>query len=172
MTQSRGPVLNIEDAEEDDGGDDPIWGGAFRILTPFMEENGGALAMNVTRLAPGKIGCPFHAHYVDDEIFFVLSGTGVVRYGDRLYPVRPNDTISCPAGTGVAHQFANTGDEDLVYLGIGANSRNEVVTYPDSDKVMVRRLGKVGFLEKAEFMAGEPERPRVLEMAAKAAAGD
>jgi uncharacterized cupin superfamily protein len=159
----------MADAEEDSGGDDPVWGGAFRVLTPFMEESGAALCMNVTRLAPGKVGCPFHAHYVDDEIFFVLSGTGVLRYGDHIYPIGPNDAISCPAGTGVAHQLANTGTEDLVYLGIGANSRTEVCVYPDSGKVMVRRLGKVGFLEKAAFMDGEPERPRVLELAAKKA---
>jgi uncharacterized cupin superfamily protein len=162
MTFSRGPVINIDEAEEESGGDDPVWGGDYRVLTPFMDEKGGKLGMNVTRLGPGKIGCPFHSHYVDDEIFFILSGSGVIRYGEEIYPVRPGDAISCPAGTGVAHQIANTGEEDLLYLGIGANSAIEVTSYPDSGKVMVRRLGVVGYLTKAAFMEGEPEQPALF----------
>lgn len=164
MSSDRGPICNIDEIEEQSGGDDPVWGGDYKVLTPFMEANGGELGMNVTRLAPGKVSCPFHTHYVDDELFFVLSGSGVLRYGDTVRPVRPGDAISCPAGTGNAHQFANPGDEDLVFLGIGKNSPNEVVEYPDSGKVMVRRLGLVGTVAKAEFMAGEPEVPVIFSM--------
>ncbi len=72
--------------------------------------------------------------------------------------------MSCPAGTGVAHQLANTGDVDLVYLAIGRRDPNEVCTYPDSGKVMVRSLQTVGYLEGAPYLDGEPDVPRVFEM--------
>ena len=124
----------------------------------------GKLGANITRLPPGKIGCPFHAHMVADEVFFVLSGRGVLRYGDEVKEIRAGDCISCPAATGVAHQLANPFDEDLVYLAVGMNDPNEVCIYPDSGKIMIDSLNRVGFLQDAEYMAGEPATPKVFEM--------
>ncbi len=169
MKSSRGPVLNIDEAEQIHSGDSGHWKGTSRALTPFMVAGGGALTMNVSRLPPGSVGCPFHYHMLDDELFHILSGTGVLRYGDEIIPIRPGDTISCPAGTKVAHQIANTGRDDLVYLGIGADSRNEVCVYPDSRKLMVRALKAVGTLDETDYMAGEPEPPLILDMARRAA---
>lgn len=164
MNSPCGPVLNIDEAEEHGSTDGEHWGGSYRVLTPYMDAHGGSLTMNVSRLPPGRVGCPFHFHLLDDELFHVLSGTGVLRYGEEIIPIRPGDTISCPAGAKVAHQIANTGSEDLVYLGIGADSANEVCVYPDSGKVMVRALKTVGVLNKTDYMAGEPERPLILDM--------
>lgn len=45
--------------------------------------------------------------------------------------------------------------------------RYEVAVYPDSGKVMVRSLKRVGFLEKVDTMAGEPAEPKIFELAAK-----
>jgi uncharacterized cupin superfamily protein len=167
MTSPRYPVLNIDEVEEQNSSDGVYWRGSYKSLTPWMEANGGAVCVNVSRLPPGCVGCPFHYHMVDDEVFYILSGTGVLRYGDQLIPIRPGDTISCPAGSRIAHQIANTGNEDLVYLGIGANSPNEVCYYPDSNKVMVRSLKTVGTLTETDYMDGEPERPLILDMAKK-----
>jgi len=30
---------------------------------------------------PGKRACPFHSHRSQEEMFFILSGTGTLRYG-------------------------------------------------------------------------------------------
>jgi uncharacterized cupin superfamily protein len=89
----------------------------------------------------------------------------VFRYGETVQEIRPGDCISCPAGSGVGHQIANPYDEDLVYLGVGVNDPNEVCSYPDSGKVMVRALNAVGFMTEAEYFSGEPEVPRIFEMA-------
>jgi uncharacterized cupin superfamily protein len=130
-----------------------------------MRPRGGVLGVNVTRLPPGSVGCPFHYHMLEDEVFYVLAGEGVLRYGDELTPIRPGDCISCPAGTKIAHQIANTGAEDLTYLAIGPNDPNEVCVYPDGAKVMVRSLGSVGRLETTEYLEAEPDPPVILEMA-------
>jgi uncharacterized cupin superfamily protein len=109
--------------------------------------------------------CPFHYHQLEDEIFFVLSGRGVLRYGDDVRELRAGDCVSCPAGTKVAHQICNPFDEDLVYLAIGPHEPEEVCVYPDNGKVMIRGLRQVGRLEELPYLAGEPERPRIFALA-------
>jgi uncharacterized cupin superfamily protein len=168
---SRGPVLNIDEAEEHDSASGEHWGGTYKILTPYMEQKGGGLCANLSRMAPGRAGCPYHFHMLDDELFFVLSGTGVLRYGEQSIPIRAGDMISCPAGTGTGHQIASTGEEDLVYLGIGRNSPNEVCVFPDSDKVHIRGLKLKGRLTKTDFMDGEPEPPLILAAAKEQGGG-
>ena len=104
-------------------------------------------------------------------MFYVLSGRGVLRYGDSLREVGPGDCVTCPAGSGVAHQLANPFEQDFVYLGIGPNDPDEVCVYPDSGKVSVRSLKSVGFLKKADYYAGELAAPRILKMATPARRG-
>lgn len=89
----------------------------------------------------------------------------MLRYGDTLSAVRPGDCISCPAGTGTAHQLANTGAEDLLYLAIGRNDPKEVCVYPDTGKVLIRGIKQLGFIQRADYMEGEPDEPRIFAMA-------
>jgi uncharacterized cupin superfamily protein len=83
---------------------------------------------------------------------------------DEVREIRAGDCIACPAGTGTAHQLANPYDEDLVYLSIGRDDPNEVCTYPDNGKVYVRSLKRIGFLEVAPYMQGEPECPKIFSL--------
>ncbi len=118
----------------------------------------------MTRLPPGRAACPHHYHQLEDEVFYILSGRGWLRYDDQLSELRPGDCVSCPAGTGKAHQIANPFNENLVYLAIGPNDPNEVCVYPDSNKMMVCSLKHVGMLAKVDYMADEPSRPRIFEL--------
>lgn len=165
MSQSERPkpVVNARDVEEVSYGSTP-WGGAYKPLTPSLDALGGRLGMNLSRLTKGQTGCPSHWHLREDEIFYVLSGRGVLRYGEDLYEIGPGDAISCPAGTRVPHQIANPYEEDLVYLSIGPNDPHEVCAYPDNGKILVRGLKKVGFLQEADYQAGEPAVPRIFEL--------
>ena len=97
-------------------------------------------------------------------MFYVLSGRGVLRYGDSVRALRPGDCVSCPAGTKVAHQLGNPYHEPFVYLAVGPHDPHEVCGYPDNGKVLVRALRAVGRLEPREYMEGEPEPPRILGM--------
>lgn len=162
-------IVNVADAPEE-GGVEGAWGQYYRPLTPGMEARGGRLGMNQTRVPPGCVACPHHTHAREDEIFYVLRGRGVLRYGDELFELGPGDTVSCPAGTGAGHQIANPFDEDLVYLAIGPNDPHEVCVYPDTGKVYVRAVKTVGWLHKAPYMEGEAERPKILEMFASSQA--
>lgn len=156
-------IVNIEEAEEIVELEGERFGSAYKVLTTMQRV--GRLGVNLSRVPPGRTAAPFHTHQRDDEVFLVLSGRGVLRYGERIFDIGPGDCISCPAGTGVGHQLANTGEEDLCYLAIGRDDPDEVCTYPDSGKVMVRSLGAVGRLERRAYSEGEPEPPRIFEMA-------
>lgn len=171
MSDSKEPgavkvVVNVDEVPEESHVSGQ-WGHAYKVLTPAMEAAGRQLGANLTRVPPRMAAVPFHAHRREDEIFYVLSGRGVLRYGDELLPLRAGDCISCPGGNGIAHQIANPHDEDLVYLAIGPNDPDEVCTYPDSGKVLVRSLRKIGFFEATDYMKGEPERPRIFDLLAE-----
>ena len=163
MDDSKPQVINVDEAEEIWEEEGP-WGGSYKVLTPRAEPGSCRLGMNITRLRKGHSACPFHYHLREDEVFYVLSGRGVLRYGDTLRELRPGDSIYCPAGSLVAHQIANPYDEDLVYLGVGNNDPHEVCVYPDSGKVLVRGIHKVGFLREAPYMDCEPDPPRIFEL--------
>ena len=168
MSETRLPnVVNVDEVAEEEHYDGAHWGHAWKVLTPSMSEP-GRLGVSRTRLPPGRVAVPFHAHQREDEVFFVLSGRGVLRYGETLRELRAGDCVSCPAGTGVAHQIANPFDEDLEYLAIGVNDPHEVCVYPDTGKVMVRSLKRIGLLSPTPYMEGEPERPKLLELIAAA----
>jgi len=155
-------VVKVERAGERSHFHGEGWGGHFRPLTPSMGPNGGALGVNWMRCPPGKAMVPFHTHLREDEAFYVLSGRGVLRYGDEVWPLEPGDCVSCPAGTGKAHQIANPYDVDLIYLAIGNHDPHEVCTYPDTGKVMVRGIKGLGRIEGQGYMDGEPDPPTIL----------
>ena len=48
-----------------------------------------ALGATLTEVAPGGISFPRHAHNVNEEAIYVLSGSGEARIGDARVPVRP-----------------------------------------------------------------------------------
>ncbi|HET7371018.1 MAG TPA: cupin domain-containing protein [Gammaproteobacteria bacterium] len=93
------------------------------------------LGYNLTVVAPGKRNCPFHSHYAEEEMFFILDGNGELRYGDSRYPLRAGDIIACPpGGPDTAHQIINTGKTELRYLSVSTLAPIEICEYPDSTK--------------------------------------
>ena len=85
---------------------------------------------------PGKCSCPFHSHRAEEEMFFILKGTGTLRYGDETRKVRAGDFICCPTGgADTAHQLVNDSNEDLAYISVSTMMPAEVCEYPDSKKI-------------------------------------
>jgi uncharacterized cupin superfamily protein len=85
---------------------------------------------------PGKISCPFHSHRGEEEMFFIVKGTGLLRYGNETRRVRAGDFICCPVGgPETAHQIINDSDAELGYISVSTMMPAEVCEYPDSGKV-------------------------------------
>jgi uncharacterized cupin superfamily protein len=111
------------------------------------------LGYNLTAVPPGKRAFPFHNHRINEEMFFVVDGTGEIRIGDAVYPIRPGDVIACPpGGREVAHQIVNTGTVELRYLAVSTKLSPDIAEYPDS--------GKFGVL--AEYPPGPEGKPRTF----------
>jgi mannose-6-phosphate isomerase-like protein (cupin superfamily) len=67
-----------------------------------------------------------HKHKVQEQIYHVLEGEGLMEIGDSKTVVRRHDVIFVPPG--IEHSIENTGLIDLVFL---------VVTSPVSDEATV-----------------------------------
>lgn len=103
------------------------------------------LGYNITSVPPGKRAFPLHNHMVNEEMFFVLEGSGELRLGDATHAVRAGDIIACPpGGPETAHQLVNTGDGELKYLAVSTALSPEVCQYPDSGKFAVSVYGDSG----------------------------
>ena len=85
---------------------------------------------------PGKISCPFHSHRGEEEMFFIVKGTGTLRFGSESRKVRAGDFICCPVGgPETAHQIINDSAAELAYISVSTMMAAEVCEYPDSGKV-------------------------------------
>jgi uncharacterized cupin superfamily protein len=130
------PIVNIADAETFPSGHGERFAATHGLLSKPL--GGRKIGATVTRVEPGKAAFPNHHHYGSEEHFFIVSGTGTLRHGPEIYPVKPGDYIvHRPGGPETAHQLINTGPETLVYLALGAMVAPEVVGYPDSGKTGV-----------------------------------
>jgi len=85
---------------------------------------------------PGKRSCPFHSHRAEEEMFFIVRGSGTLRYGNETRKIRAGDFICCPTGgPETAHQIVNDGTEELAYISVSTMMPAEVCEYPDSGKI-------------------------------------
>ncbi len=145
------PILNIADAAISY---ELAHGEQFETHMAELAPQLGAklIGANLTRVPTGKAAFPLHHHYANEEHFFIVRGKGVLRFGAEIYPVKPGDYVVTPAGgPELAHQFINTGTEELAYLAISTRLAPEVVGYPDSQKTGVAMVprgepGPVRFL--------------------------
>jgi uncharacterized cupin superfamily protein len=92
--------------------------------------------LEILRVAPGQIPCPYHLHSAQWELYHVASGNGVVRHKDGTTEVKAGDSFIF--GPDEPHQLRNTGSEDLVVYVIADNPIGESCYYPDSRKWLVR----------------------------------
>ncbi len=161
------PILNIADVELMDFGSPK---GKFKAKLGRMGPVLGArkLGAMLTILEPGKRAFPFHRHHAIEEMFYILEGTGLYRYGEAEYPIRPGDLLSAPVGEGTeAHQVVNTGKATMKFLAFSTMDPVDIVEYPDSSKARMYSAGAsgdprsarlnrlIGDVEEAKFFEGE-----------------
>ncbi|ANK91063.1 MULTISPECIES: cupin domain-containing protein [Rhizobium] len=130
-------VINIADLKLDYWKQGEFYEGAdvsFGVLLGLA-----GLGISYNEVPSGKSSCPLHNHHVEDELFYVIAGTGEYRFGSERHPVRAGDVLGAPAGgPETAHQLINTGTTTLIYLGISTMAKTEIVEYPDSGKFLAR----------------------------------
>lgn len=104
---------------------------------------------------PGCESAPLHCHSLEEEIFVVLAGDGVLVLDDQdETPVRPGHVVARPPGTGVAHLF-RAGDKGLTYLAYGTRDPGDICYYPRSNKISFRGVKLIARLERLDYWDGE-----------------
>jgi quercetin dioxygenase-like cupin family protein len=98
------------------------FGGALSKALVGPENSGSRLIdFRISRYAP-KAHVEEHAHKVQEQIYYVLEGEGMLTLNKEAHLMRAHDYVYVPPG--VRHSFTNTGLGGLVFL---------VVTTPASD---------------------------------------
>jgi uncharacterized cupin superfamily protein len=135
-------------------GADLDWAGAFRGRHPFnpasemsmirVGDMSGLtrLGANLIRIPPGKESFIPHAHSAEEELVYVVEGSGVAVLDGVSHPIGPGDFLGFPTD-GTVHHIANTGEADLVYLTVGERAQVEVADMPTIGKTTVFRNNRM-----------------------------
>ncbi|WP_104665754.1 cupin domain-containing protein [Ensifer adhaerens] len=154
MTDTKKPIVNPKNLELDHWTQGTFFesrDAAFGALLGLKD-----LGIGYGEVPPGKSGCPFHNHHVEEELFIIIEGEGTYRFGSERYPVGPGDIMGAPAGgPETAHHLINTGSVPLKYLSISTKAATEICEYPDSGKFLARTRGSDG--QRRFLFTGRPE---------------
>lgn len=103
------------------------FGGALSKALVGPENSGSRLLdFRISRYAPNAY-VQEHVHKVQEQVYYVLEGEGVLTVGRQRHLMRPHDYVYLPPG--VPHSFTNTGTSGLVFL---------VVTTPEADEPLTK----------------------------------
>jgi uncharacterized cupin superfamily protein len=114
---------------------------------------GHSFDLELGKVPPGFSGCPFHSHATQWELYVFLGGTATVRTADATFMAKAGDAVVHPPGE--AHQFTNTGLDDVLYYLIADNPASDYWHYPDSNKWGLRAPRKFFRASDADYWDGE-----------------
>jgi uncharacterized cupin superfamily protein len=83
-------------------------------------------------LKPGAWSSQRHWHVGEDEFLVMIAGEGVLVDDDGEHVLRPGDCAAFPGNDGNGHHVQNRGEEDCVFVVIGAGA-NQGGDYSDID---------------------------------------
>jgi uncharacterized cupin superfamily protein len=120
---------------------------------PPTGRGGHPFDLELSKLAPGESGCPFHRHAAQWELFLILEGHARVRAERDTHLLVAGDAIVHSPGE--AHQITNAGDNELIFFLIADNPPVDYWHYPDSDKWGIRSPRKFFRATDVDFWDGE-----------------
>lgn len=138
MVDGEPAIVNLSSIlDRSDARDENAHGDLFQATLGLVGKALGTsqIGMTLTVTPPGKAAWPRHFHHVNEEVILVLSGAGVLRYGDARYPLKSQDVVRIAPGTGIPFQVLNESEAELRYLVLSGLSQTDVFEYPDSGKL-------------------------------------
>jgi uncharacterized cupin superfamily protein len=93
------------------------------------------VGLNRVRVEPGKLPTPPHSHGASEEIYYVLSGSGLAWQDEQVHEVRPGDCVIQRADH-YEHTFI-AGPDGLEYLVYGTRHPTEIGWLPRSHAVRI-----------------------------------
>ena len=108
----------------------------FKIKPVIAGKNINTCAVSFVEIPPGKHAWPYHYHDQSEELFYIISGQGLLRsfYGEKS--IKAGDMLCFPTGEKGGHLISNTSEiEPLVYVDFEVKaSKTDIVTMPDEGK--------------------------------------
>lgn len=151
-------IRNFHDAELQREVRAPLYDSCGARLAPGTAAQ--KLGASIDIIAPGMRSCPYHLHHAQEELFFILEGSGTLRVAGEMLPLRAGDTIFIPPGPDYPHQIINTSDAPLKYLSVSTREQPELCEYPDSNKFLASADGGRRLLQDMDrtldYWDGEP----------------
>lgn len=113
-------------------------GNEFTVKTIIPDEEVTKCRANFVEVEPGNFAYGYHYHETNEEVFYIISGTGIIRATGGDIRVKAGDAIGFPTGEKGAHVIVNKSEnEKLVYIDFGTAIVPEIVHLPDNNKIMV-----------------------------------
>lgn len=98
----------------------------------------------------GQGACRAVQYERQEEIYFILQGSGVLQYADRTYPIRKNDFTYIPPG--IKHSVANNSDSPLQVLVMGFKIKPSIAVAQPTAEPKIVNLDNM----KEETVEGHP----------------
>lgn len=92
--------------------------------------------VSIYEIPPKKSNYPYHYHLQTEEIFYIISGNGILETPNGNKTISSGDIIVCPPLEKGAHKIINSSEtEMLVYIDFDIVSYPDITYYPNSNKV-------------------------------------
>lgn len=90
-----------------------------------------SIAIWLEKLPPGKRTSWPHAHSVEEEFVYIISGHPTLWLNGKIEELSDGDAVDFKAGSGVAHTLINESDRDIYYLCVGeCEPKDDRIFYP------------------------------------------
>lgn len=103
----------------------------------------------IYEIPPQKANYPYHYHLKSEEVFYIISGNGILETPNGNKTISAGDIIVCPPSEKGAHRIINSSQtEMLIYLDFDTVNYPDIVYYPNSDKVGIILNGETSTFYK------------------------
>jgi uncharacterized cupin superfamily protein len=141
--------ISSRDVAWTDVSDVPRFASRYRHLTLAAVGADYRVGVSIEELPPGRQSAPAHYHVFEEEHVYILEGALTARIGAESYAMKAGDYVCFPAGQKAGHCLVNDSGAACRYVIVGERNPNEVAVYTDSNKVLVRALGRRAIFDLA-----------------------
>ena len=106
-----------------------------RIASP---SSGNQMYVTLYSIPPKKSSYPYHYHAAAEEVFYIISGSGILETPNGETAVSAGDVFVAPCGERGSHKLSNPSDcEPLVYLDVDNCFPVEATFHPHTGKTVI-----------------------------------
>lgn len=129
--------ITVKNYKNEKGSEISQNGNKFVVKPVIGLDSANQCAVHFVEVEPNNFAFGYHYHEMNEEAFYIISGTGSVRTKDGDIGVKAGDVIVFPTGPNGAHCIRNSSDtEKLVYIDFDTVNVPDLVHFPDAKKVM------------------------------------